>query len=105
MTGCKQIDGSKFVFCLNMWFESEGEYCSVFMKSIACEIKNLSSWTGRELHIVLLINLAFSLKPMIWVVLSNVLKGTSVKNCELRWQSLFHVSNERLPICISSNMW
>jgi hypothetical protein len=41
--GCKRTDGSKFVFCLNIRIESKGEYCSVFMKSIACEIKNLSS--------------------------------------------------------------
>ena len=41
--GCKRTDGGKFVFCLNMQFESEREYCSVFMKFIACEIKNLSS--------------------------------------------------------------
>ena len=103
--GCRRTHSGRFVFGLNIWFESEGAHCSEFTKSIACEIKNLFSETGRELQIILLINWAFSLKPTIWVVLSSISSGAWVKNSKCRCRSLFHVSVERLPNRTSSSIW
>ena len=101
----RRTEEGKFVFDLNILFESWLSHCCELMKSMACEIMNPFLETGRVLQTIVFICWAVCLKPTIWVVFRRMSISGRFRNSECRCCKVFQVFVEILPIQTSCRIW